>query len=95
MPVWYKGLTITKDPDAVLDYAFSWASWLDTGETISSRVVTVSSGLTKDSDVEADGVVTAFLSGGTVGTTYTVACKITTSQGRTDERSVYIQVEDR
>ena len=85
----------TKDPDAVLDYAFDWSTWLATGETISSHVVTADTGLTKDSDSESGGIVTAWLSGGTAGTSYNVACKIVTSDSRTEERSVTILVEER
>jgi hypothetical protein len=99
-------MIVKKDPQAVLDYAFDWAGltngttgaisdWLASGETISSHVVTVSTGITKDSDSEASGKVTVWLSGGTAGTTYTVACKIVTSAGRTDERSMTVQVANR
>ncbi|MBW1730014.1 MAG: hypothetical protein JRH08_00785 [Deltaproteobacteria bacterium] len=84
-----------KDPDAVLDYAFDWSSWLQSGETVSSYVITVDTGLTKESDGEADGVVTVWLSGGTAGSEYTVSCKITTSMSRTDERSMTIKVMER
>jgi len=84
-----------KDPDAVLDYAFDWSSWLQSGETISSYSITVDSGLTKESDNESDGVVTVWLSGGTAGSEYTVSCKITTSMSRTDERSMTIKVMER
>lgn len=84
-----------KDPSAVLDYVFDWSEWLATGETISSHVVTVPTGITKDSDSEADGKVTVWLSSGTDDTCYTVACKIVTSAGRTDERSIDIRVINR
>lgn len=84
-----------KDPQAVLDYAFDWSDWLDSGETIASTTITVASGLTKDSDSESDGIVTIWLSGGTAGTSYTVACKIVTSSSRTDERSITIMVINR
>lgn len=93
--------TFTKDPAAVLDYPFNWAGdddhepWLQTGETISSYVVTVDAGITKDSDAEGAGIVTIWLSGGTAGTAYIVACKITTSEGRMEERSILIRCEDR
>ena len=80
-----------KDPDAVLDYAFDWNTWLASGETISSHVVTVPTGLTKDSDTESDGIVTVWLSGGTAGTSYNVACKIVTSDARTEERSIIVR----
>lgn len=96
----------TKDSDAVLDYAFDWkplthgvsgatSDWLATGETISSYTVTAETGLTKDSDSQADGVVTVWLSGGTAGINYKVACLIATSAGRTDERTIWIKVMNR
>ena len=84
-----------KDPSAVLDFGFDWSDWLASGETINTVTITVSTGLTKDSDSESSGIVTIWLSGGTAGTSYTVACKITTSAGRTDERSMTIMVINR
>ena len=84
-----------KDPDAVLDYGFDWSSWLATGETISSHTITTETGLTKDSDSESSGVVTVWLSGGTAGNDYDVACKIVTSASRTDERTITIRVKNR
>ena len=85
----------TKDPDAVLDFAWDWSQWLEDGETISSYAVTVPSGITKDSDSNTDTTVTAFLSGGTADTGYAIVCQITTSAGRTDDRSIYINVRER
>ena len=83
-------------PDATLDYAFDWSThWLQDDETIDSYTVTVSSGLTKDNDSESSGTVTVWLSGGTAGETYEVACKIVTSLGRTDERTIEIIVRER
>lgn len=87
--------TITKDPDAVLDYVFDWSSWLADGETISSHEAEVGTGITKDSDSESSGIVTIWLSGGTHGNDYLVACKIVTSMERTDERSINIRCRER
>lgn len=97
-----------KDPNAVLDYKFDWApltngadggssDWLASGETISTKTITVSTGLTEDSSAITDTntSVTVWLSGGTAGTSYTVACKIATSDSRTDERTITINVRDR
>jgi len=39
--------------------------------------------------------VTVWLSGGTAGINYKVACLITTAAGRTDERTIWIKVVDR
>lgn len=87
--------TYVKDPKAVLDYAFDWTDWLADGETISSYVVEVETGLTEDSNGVLLGVVTVWLSGGTAGETYKVACTITTSEGRIDERTIEIDVQNR
>ena len=89
----------TKDPNAVLDYAFDWSDWLAAGETISTFTVTAETGLTlgtgDKSPSQANGVVTYWLSGGTAGINYKVACLITTSAGRTDERTIWIKVVER
>ena len=85
-----------KDPSAVLDYVFDWKEeWLATGETIDNYTITADTGITVDSWTEDDGKVAVWLSGGTAGINYKVACKITTSAGRTDERTIWIKVVDR
>lgn len=84
--------TFVKDPDAVLDFTFDWTTWL-AGDTITGTpVITVESGITKDSQSNTTTAVTVWLSGGTAGTQYTVACKIQTAGGRTEERSITIWV---
>ena len=98
--------TFIKDPDAVLDYKFDWAAstngngstdWLASGETISSHTITVDTGITKDSSslTDTNTSVTVWLSGGTAGTDYNVACKIVTSASRTDERTIRIRCQSR
>lgn len=86
---------LKKDPHAVLDFQFNWTQWLAASETIVSHVITAESGITKDSDSETAGVVTAWLSGGATGVIYNVACLISTNAGRTDERTIQILIEDR
>lgn len=104
MPNWRSGLTFTKDPSDVFDYKFDFkalangtgsSNWLDTSETISTRTVTVSTGLTKDSDTITDTntSVTVWVSGGTAGAEYTIACKIVTSASRTIERTITIAID--
>jgi len=85
----------TKDPSAVLDYAFDWTDWLATSETIANHTITADTGIVVDSSTENAGIVTVWLSGGTAGINYKVACLITTTAGRTDERTIWIKVTDR
>jgi hypothetical protein len=87
--------TWEKDPNATLDWGFDWSSWLSPAEEISTATVTVQSGLTKDSQSNTTNSVTVWISGGTSGVTYEVACRVTTNQGRTDERTIGIRVTDR
>ncbi|GLC97854.1 hypothetical protein Tamer19_72630 [Cupriavidus sp. TA19] len=91
-----------KDSDATLDYQVDWSAWLADGETIMADpapVITVDDGLTLNpggkSTSEAGGKVTFWLGAGTAGRTYTVACKITTSQGRVDQRSFRLPITQR
>ena len=92
-----------KDVNADLDWKFDWndtsSPWLATGETITTVTVTVDTGLTlgtgTKAPAQASGKVTIWLSGGTAGDTYDVACKIVTSASRTDERTIKIRVLQR
>ena len=85
-----------KDPDAVLDYAMDWSTWLATGENLSTYLVTVDSSLiTISTHSISSPIVTAWLSGGNVGQTYTVSIKVVTSGSRTDERSFKVKIKQR
>jgi hypothetical protein len=85
-----------KDPDAYLDFPMDWNAWLTDGrETVSTAVWTVPTGLTLGTETLADNVAVAWISGGTAGEVYTVSCKVTSSSGRIDERSIVIVVEER
>lgn len=82
-----------KDPQAVLDFNWDWSAWLGDGETITDQAVMPDAGLTVNSSSIDGDVVAAWLAGGAVGATYTVACSITTSAGRTETRRVQIVVQ--
>lgn len=88
-------LSNIKDPSAVLDWVFDWTDWLASGETITSHTITGETGITVDSSTESAGKVTVWLSGGTAGENYKVACLIETSAGRIDERTIWIKVTNR
>lgn len=87
--------TWDKDPSASLPWTFRWVNWL-AGDTISGTpVVTVDTGLTLVSQSNTTSDVVVKLSGGTLGVTYRVACRITTAAGSVDERTIGIRITDR
>ncbi|MER7070987.1 hypothetical protein [Terrabacter sp. NPDC000476] len=88
-------MRLTKDPTAVLDYQVDWSKWLAAGETIATSVWTVPTGLTKDSEAKADTTATVWLSGGQLDAVHAVVNRITTNQGRQDERTFYIAIGNR
>lgn len=87
----------TQDPADVLDYALDWTDWLDDGETISTSSWAVTpSGLTTSlaSIVNNNTTAVVWLSGGTVGNSYTVTNHITTTDSRTVERSITVAIRN-
>lgn len=81
-----------KDPNAVKPYGVTWSDWLESGETISTSTWIADTGITVDSSSKTDTVTTVWLSGGTDGQNYRVTNRIVTSLGKTDDRSLIIQV---
>lgn len=84
-----------KDPDANLDWVFDWAAWLRSGETISTSSFAVSPGIVLGTTSNTVSTATAWLSGGTPGEPYTLTNHVETNQGRIDERSITIRVQNR
>ena len=88
-----------KDDDAVLDFSFRWTDWVAEGETIVSFKITVPTGITlgvgAQAAYESGGAITYWLTGGTIGRTYAIACRVTTSAGRIDERTMLVKVIER
>ena len=103
--------TFKKDPSARLDYHFDFApvlndtewslgdtDYLETGETLTDHTVLVDGGgvMLDSSDIIGGGTtVRVWLSGGTVGQTAVVTCRITTSAGRVDDRSFKLRIAER
>ena len=81
-----------KDPDDILDYAVDWSEFLGL-DTISASVWVVPTGITKASDSFTSTVTTAWLSGGTIRTKYTLVNRITTAAGRQKDQSVAITIK--
>jgi len=87
-----------KDANATLDFGFDWSQWLSAGETILSYALTLDEGITKVADGSTTtGSVIVWLSSGSPGQRYSVACKITTSSSpsRIDERTIKLDIRER
>ena len=88
-----------KDPAAVIDYAIDWQSAYLAGATIiDSRwqvAPDVPGGLAIVVAAEAAGRSVATLAGGQRGRSYRLTNSVTLSDGRCDERSLDVRVEDR
>jgi hypothetical protein len=85
-----------KDPAAVLDYTFDWSGYLTPLADLISTVTWVTTGgITATTGTHTTNTATTFVSGGTAGTNATLTCRITTSGGRTDDRTITLKILDR
>lgn len=88
-----------KDPNADLDYSVDWREngWLAAAEDIVTSTWTVPTGLTGHNSSTDGDIAIIWLSGGTVGTKYTVINHIVTNTvpPRTDDRSIIINCRER
>lgn len=88
-----------KDPDAKLPWTVDWSDWLaEEGDTGASATWIVPAGLVQESSPApslVNGKATVWLSGGTDGADYSVTCRLTTTAGRIDDRTLRISVRQR
>jgi hypothetical protein len=85
-----------KDPNAVLDYTFDWTPYLTPlNDTISAVTWVLATGLTQVSQSNTPTTATVFVSGGVVGETLKLTCRVTTAGGRTDDRSIDLKIVER
>lgn len=88
-----------KDPEAVVDYTVDWNSGYLDGDSLASSHFTVApsetNGLTVDTETHDGATASVTLAGGVAGHVYRVTNQITTTGGRTDERSLTIRVTER
>lgn len=87
-----------KDPHSRIDYAIDWGGYLD-GQTIAGSMWSVTPDEAGGIAVEAASFdlnrSAARITGGLVGRVYSVANRVTMSDGSIDERSIALRVEDR
>jgi hypothetical protein len=89
-----------KDPAAVLDYSIDWgAQYLAEFEQLATSDWSVSpdepGGLSVAASSFEPMISTVSVQGGIAGHVYRLANRISTIEGRVDERSMTIRVEDR
>lgn len=90
-----------KDPDAVKDYGFDWAKddegnpGLFADDALASSEWIVPDGITMDRhSFEPSGKTTIWISGGTHNSNYTFTNRVTTTGGRSDDRSAILSVKN-
>jgi len=85
-----------KQPADVLDYDCDFSDWLaDRADTITSQtVVSSDSALVVGSVSQVNGVVKAFVSGGTDGGKYKLTYTVVTDGGRTKQVEITVKVKE-
>ncbi len=83
-----------KDKDAELDYTVDWTLWLGTDD-ISSVTWIVPTGITEENVANNTKIATIWLSGGSLGETYQVVCRMETAAGRKDDRTLFIKIVEK
>lgn len=91
--------TFEKDPNAVLDYELDWTAWLGT-DTINSATWTYVGTPTGQPTLSSQTIVSGkiakiWASGGELGQDYPFRCRIVTTGGRTDDRTVTFKIRDK
>lgn len=83
-----------KDPSAKLDYTIDWAQWLRTDTLATSAWTSSPAGLTLSNEGRSQADTVVWIDGGVNGTTYTITNTITTTNGRRDERSFQLTIQN-
>jgi hypothetical protein len=90
--------TIEKDPNARLDYPINFADWLSSTDLLDSFTYTVnhsSSVNVYDSYLSVDRKsVILWVEGGVLNEKPSITVRITTVDGRTDDRTIYFKMKE-
>ncbi len=88
-----------KTPVGQLDYSIDWAAGYLDSQSITASFWTITpveaGGLAVQADTRTAGRVTATLTGGVSGHVYAVSNRAIFSDGRIDERTIAVRVEER
>ena len=87
-------MTFPKDPQATTDYSVDWTAPLTAAaDTIKTSSWTTDPGVSIAKSTYQGYVVTAFVSGGTIGSSYSITNTITTPAGRTLAQNFIVKVQ--
>lgn len=90
---------IVKDPDSRIDVEFDWTSACPDGRAMAASGWTVTpdeeGGVTAETTWHGLARAAVTLAGGVAGRAYRVTNRVTMSDGRIDERSMTVRVEER
>lgn len=87
--------TFYQDPAEKLDYQFDWTGFLGADTISSSAWASSPTGLTHAATSNTTKTATIRITGGLVGTVYTVTNHVVLASGQEAERSFYLKVVDR
>ena len=83
-----------KDPQANLDYAYDWSTYLGEIFDTIAAVELLTTGVEVSNSSFDNTTVIVWVTGGTVEDTATIVCRITTVGGRVDDRTIYLKIKD-
>ena len=86
--------TFFKDPDVADSFTINWEFWL-AGETLATSSWVLASGLTQVTVTFTTKKATVTLSGGTAATTYEITNTVTSSSGRQESQTLFIEVREK
>jgi hypothetical protein len=82
---------LSKSVTATKDFGVDWTNWLGS-DTIATSSWTVPAGITEVTRSNTTKITTIWLSGGTLGTAYTLTNTITTAGGRSETAQITISI---
>jgi len=81
------------DPDAVVDYVIDWTKWLN-GDNIATSLWALANA-TESSASNTTKTATVFISAAVAGKVVTMRNRITTTGGRTEDRTLRAKVREK
>lgn len=84
----------TQDPSDVLDYTFDWAAWLSSDTIAQSEWSSSVTDIQIFTETNTTTTATGWVGGGNVGDRALISNKITTTGGRTVERSFTLRIKN-